>query len=646
GRTGGLFVWEAESGIEFYNLKEHQLAITGISWRGDSNVVAACSEDGQVSLWEMQNGKQLKKWAAHAGGALAVHFSPDGTKVASCGRDNRVKIWDLNGALQKEITGFTDVVTSVCWTHDSKKVISGDWTGSVKVWDATSGLEVAQLQSNPPTITDQIALSEQRVTDLVAAQTGFTDGVVKAAAATVAGRKALTDQQTALANDQKNRAAADAATKAADQKAATLTADFGKAKGSVDAKTADLAAKTKEVADLGTRRVALKADLQKWETEMQARAGSLGKSMGSVENFKLQVAQLPDDASLKTALAAAEVTQKVAKAAVDEADKMRKAAGGQIPGIDQKVAQIKQGQAMVQTTLKAAALVYAETNKVLAESQKAAVAAKAQLVAADKAIENRNNAVKAATDRIGVLVAAENTAKANAEKAKQDLVFVQYQVEKWAAAAVNLELHEESEELGTYRELLIGIEGKAKAAIAEHQVAEKARIEAEQTLATAQRTVSEGHNYIETATVDVLASRERQLAARALDRLIEGEKTAAAEDVEVEVAVEVVALRTDATESQKFIEEAYQKAVQTSKQIQDALVVAREFGSKVIGERQQTEAQKKEAMERAVAAKQKQEADLKAQTDRVDGLEKQYKEMFREAPGSEAAAAEEKPAGS
>lgn len=624
GRNGGLFVWEAETGIEFYNLKEHQRAITGISWRGDSNVVAACSEDGQISVWEMQNGRQIKKWAAHGGGALAVHISPDGSKIVSCGRDNRVKIWDLNGALQKEITGFPDVVTSVCWTHDSKKVISGDWTGSVKVWDAASGAELAQLQSNPPSIDDQIARSKARLAELTGAQAGFSEGVKKALEATAAGRKALADQQAALANDQKNRAAADAAVKAADQKVAALLAEFNKSKTSVESKKADLAAKAKEVQDLTARRAALMAEIQKWEAEMKTRAETLGKAMGNVENFKLQVMQLPDDETLKTALTQAEAQKTAAEGAVNEADGKRKAAGGQIPGIDQKVAQIKQAQAMVTTTLKAAELVYAENNKALGEAQKAAEAAKAQLANADKAIENRNNAIKAASDRVGQLVAAENAAKAAAEKAKQDLAFVIYQVDKWEAAAVNVELHEETEELGNYRERLIGIESKAQAAIAEAQAAEKARLEAEKTRAEAQKKINESNSYIVTATLDVVASRERELVARVL----------------ADTSEDATQWESQANESRQFVVEAYERAIKATQEIERARGVEKEFSPELIAQRRQTEAQKKAARDRAVQAKQAHETQIQEQTKRVQDLEKEYQEKFREAPGSEAAAAE------
>ena len=45
-RNNGLIAWEANTGREFFDLRGHQAAITDVSWRLDSNVVASSSEDG------------------------------------------------------------------------------------------------------------------------------------------------------------------------------------------------------------------------------------------------------------------------------------------------------------------------------------------------------------------------------------------------------------------------------------------------------------------------------------------------------------------------------------------------------------------------------------------------------------------------
>ena len=154
-RNGGLHVWESFTGNLFYTLNGHGDDITQLSWRLDSNVLASASEDGTVRLWEMINGKQVKSWTAHSGGTLSVQFNHNGDLV-TVGRDKQVKIWDQNGKQKRAIKGFKSIPLEAVFTHDSKRVIVGEWNGSVTVWDAANGKPLGELSANPPTLAKRL----------------------------------------------------------------------------------------------------------------------------------------------------------------------------------------------------------------------------------------------------------------------------------------------------------------------------------------------------------------------------------------------------------------------------------------------------------------------------------------------------------
>ena len=152
-RSGGLFVWEAFTAREYYGLRGHTGMITDISWRPDSNFVASSSEDGTIRLWEMENGGQVKSWG-HGAPALSVRYGMDG-QIVSAGRDRTVKLWDGNGTLKKAFPAMPDLALKSVLSHDSARVLGGDWSGVVEVWTVADGKKVGELSSNPDLLADR-----------------------------------------------------------------------------------------------------------------------------------------------------------------------------------------------------------------------------------------------------------------------------------------------------------------------------------------------------------------------------------------------------------------------------------------------------------------------------------------------------------
>jgi WD40 repeat protein len=141
-------VWDPESGQEIFTLAGHKSAVTALSWRSDSKLLASSSEDGTVKLWEMDDGKPVKSWTAHPGGVLSVNYAHT-DKLVTCGRDNAVTLWDGNGKKLRELEKGCELPLRASFSSDDKRVFASDFEGHVLAWNAADGKRIGFLDANP-----------------------------------------------------------------------------------------------------------------------------------------------------------------------------------------------------------------------------------------------------------------------------------------------------------------------------------------------------------------------------------------------------------------------------------------------------------------------------------------------------------------
>ncbi len=280
-RDGGLHVWESFSGREYLTLPGHRAAVTDVSWRADSNVLASASEDSTVRLWEMENGSQVKRWNAHGGGTLSVEFARDG-RIATCGRDRRATVWNGNGGRVRNFDQLADLALEVTFDHSGSRVIVGDWTGEVLVWNAADGKRSAALSTNPITLAMRLERARKELAERMAKRDRIASEVAtleKNLASVVAeldktrstADEAVEKRTAAAARVVASRAASDAVNAKLEDALGSLTAREQELEKAVEAPTPNARTIESATTALDTARAATRTLTGKLTSTLDAR---------------------------------------------------------------------------------------------------------------------------------------------------------------------------------------------------------------------------------------------------------------------------------------------------------------------------------------------------------------------------------------
>lgn len=162
----------ADKTVKLWDLASHKVLgstahpdeVYSVAFSPDGKTVASASKDGTVKLWDVVSGREFIL-SREASGTISVAFSPDGKWLAWGAKGGIVKLWDPAPAyleLQRlpaalgTVINQTEVRTiqtpSGVWclefSPDSKTLATGGWGGALKLWDANTGKELADLQGH------------------------------------------------------------------------------------------------------------------------------------------------------------------------------------------------------------------------------------------------------------------------------------------------------------------------------------------------------------------------------------------------------------------------------------------------------------------------------------------------------------------
>jgi WD40 repeat protein len=157
--AGDVRLWEVSTGKRVAALKRKGSpdAINLIVLSSDGKALAWWDRSQVLTLWNVTAGKEIKSIEIDGETpVLAMAFAPDGASLLTYGSDGTMRRWAVPSAQQTETVKGKISFRSVeggyhhLFTSDFKTLARGEQDRCVRVYESTTGKELAKLKNDDP----------------------------------------------------------------------------------------------------------------------------------------------------------------------------------------------------------------------------------------------------------------------------------------------------------------------------------------------------------------------------------------------------------------------------------------------------------------------------------------------------------------
>jgi WD40 repeat protein len=169
---GIIDLWSAVPGENILRIAGHTRAVKALAWSPQGDYLASGGEEGTIRIWDLQIRKErMQLRPSHSGPLEVLAWSPDGTHLASGGHDFLVRLWNMTGdgeyvgafterikkpfvhsrgfefAVGLKSVSHEDIVFSISWAPDGKRLASASWDQTVAIWDVPTRTQLVGIQN-------------------------------------------------------------------------------------------------------------------------------------------------------------------------------------------------------------------------------------------------------------------------------------------------------------------------------------------------------------------------------------------------------------------------------------------------------------------------------------------------------------------
>jgi WD40 repeat protein/transcriptional regulator with XRE-family HTH domain len=148
--NGMLRFWEADAREYRFLIQGHAGPVWRIVFHPDGRTFATCGEDRVVRLWDLRERKCVRTFAGHTEMLWDLAFSPDGSRLASAGINHWINIWDAAPAGNESALLRIDDIPGQTWSlafdPAGQLLAGGGENGAIHLWDAHNGQLIRSMR--------------------------------------------------------------------------------------------------------------------------------------------------------------------------------------------------------------------------------------------------------------------------------------------------------------------------------------------------------------------------------------------------------------------------------------------------------------------------------------------------------------------
>ena len=143
-RIISLKLWDLD-GRELATLERSKTPIMSVAFSRDGRI-ASGNFDGLIRIWDAKTGRHtLNPLKGHTNVVYSLAFSPNGKRLASASTDHTVKLWDPVTGDEMISLSHDSRVYSVAFSPDGNTIASATLDGPVQLWRAASKKDVVSV---------------------------------------------------------------------------------------------------------------------------------------------------------------------------------------------------------------------------------------------------------------------------------------------------------------------------------------------------------------------------------------------------------------------------------------------------------------------------------------------------------------------